>query len=155
MANIKTYVDGTAYDTVGSSDGKYFTSTFGDGIVIDKGGNIQASIKGDISGGSGRTIDFDLYKTTDLNISGETYGYGITLRMEPMIRARTIPPFTQPPILGTTLLKLQFHSGTLTVEKASSIAAKNIAVNVSDQPLGGFTVEAKGEPISSPVWSSD
>ena len=33
LSNIKTYVEGTAYDTVASSDGKYFTSTFGDGIV--------------------------------------------------------------------------------------------------------------------------
>jgi len=148
LANIKTYVDGTAYDAVVSSDGKYFTSTLGDGIVVDKGANIQASIKGDIIGGSGRTIDFDVYKTTDLNISGETYGYGITPPNgsddsgtdDSAFHATTNPWYDAS--------QVTVSSGTLTVEKASSIAAQSIAVNVANQPLGGFTVEAKGEPVS-------
>ena len=148
LSNIKTYVEGTAYDTVASSDGKYFTSTFGDGIVVDKGANIQVSIKGDIAGGSGRTIDFDLYKTTDIAVSGETYGYGITPPNgaddagtdDSAFHATTNPWYDAS--------QVTVSSGTLTVEKASSIAAQNIAVNVANQPLGGFTVEAKGEPIS-------
>jgi len=148
LANIKTYVDGAAYDAVVSSDGKYFTSTLGDGIVVDKGANIQASIKGDIAGGSGRTIDFDVYKTTDLNISGETYGYGITPPNgsddsgtdDSAFHATTNPWYDAS--------QVTVSSGTLTVEKASSIAAQNIAVNVANQPLGGFMVEAKGEPVS-------
>ena len=77
LANVKTYIDGVAYDTVVSSDGKYYTSTFGSGIVIDKGFSKEISVKGDIVGGSGRTIDFDIYKTTDLYLKGETYGFGI------------------------------------------------------------------------------
>ena len=148
MTNIKTYVDGTAYDTVVSSDGKYFTSTLGTGLIVDKGANIQASIKGDISGGSGRTIDFDVYKTTDLAITGETYGYGITPPNgaddsgtdDSAFHATTNPWYDAS--------QVTVSSGTLTVEKASSIAAQNIAVNVSNQSLGGFTVEAKGEPVS-------
>ncbi|KKU29700.1 MAG: hypothetical protein UX43_C0007G0042, partial [Candidatus Giovannonibacteria bacterium GW2011_GWB1_46_20] len=82
LSNIKTYVDGTAYDTTVSSDGKYYTAMFSDnggkGILIDKGFSKEASIKGDIVGGSGRTIDFDLAKRTDIGLLGETYGYGIT-----------------------------------------------------------------------------
>lgn len=148
LSNIKTYVDGTAYDTVVSSDGKYFTSTFGDGIVVDKGGNIQASIKGDISGGSGRTIDFDVYKTTDIAVTGETYGYGITPPNgaddsgtdDSAFHASTNPWYDAS--------QVTVSSGTLTVEKASTVAAQNIAINVTSQPLGGFTVEAKGEPVS-------
>ena len=148
LANIKTYVDGVAYDTVVSSDGKYFTSTLGTGIVVDKGGNIQAYLKGDITGGSGRTIDFDVYKTTDLAITGETYGYGITPPNgaddsgtdDSAFHATTNPWYDAS--------QVTVSSGTLTVEKASSIAAQNIAVNVSNQSLGGFTVEAKGEPVS-------
>ena len=148
LSNIKTYVDGTAYDTVVSSDGKYFTSTFGTGIIVDKGGNMQAYIKGDITGGSGRTIDFDVYKTTDLDITGETYGYGITPPNgtddagtdDSAFHASTNPWYDAS--------QVTVSSGTLTVEKASSIAAQNIAINVTNQPLGGFTVEAKGEPVS-------
>ena len=106
--NIKTYVDGTAYDTVVSSDGKYFTSTLGTGLIVDKGANIQASIKGDISGGSGRTIDFDVYKTTDLVSPEKHTVMALLLRTEPMIQALTIPLSTPQPILGTTLHRLQF-----------------------------------------------
>src|SRR6185436_1671506 len=36
LANVKVYVDGTAYDTTVSADGKYYTALFGSGIVLDK-----------------------------------------------------------------------------------------------------------------------
>jgi len=78
IANVKVYVGDTAYDTKVSSDGKYYSASFGDGIVIDKGMFKDIAIKGDIVSGSGRTIDFDIYKTTDVYLTGETYGYGIT-----------------------------------------------------------------------------
>ena len=35
-----------------------------------------------------------------------------------------------------------------TIQKATSVAAQNVAVNVSNQVLGGFTTDIKGEPIS-------
>jgi hypothetical protein len=142
LANVKTYVDGTAYDTVVSSDGKYYTSTFGNGIVVDKGNSIEVYIKGDIVGGSGRTIAFDLYKTTDVYITGETFGYGIT------------PPTTGTPgLFGATTpwynaSDVTVSSGTLTVTKATAVGAQNIAINLANQPLGGFVAEAKGEAIS-------
>ncbi|MFA4890667.1 MAG: peptidoglycan-binding domain-containing protein [Candidatus Paceibacterota bacterium] len=142
LANVKTYVDGVAYDATVSSDGKYYSSIFGDGVVVDKGGSIEISIKGDVAGGSARTISFDLYKTTDLYITGETYGYGIT-----------------PPTSGTTGLfgttnpwyngsDVTVSNGTITVSAATSVAAGNIAVSLSNQVLGGFDVEVKGEAIS-------
>ncbi|PJE73282.1 MAG: hypothetical protein COV00_00635, partial [Candidatus Tagabacteria bacterium CG10_big_fil_rev_8_21_14_0_10_40_13] len=71
-------VDGVEYATVVSSDGKYYSSTFNAGIVVDKGFSKEIAIKGDIVGGSGRTANFDIFKRTDLYVKGETYGYGVT-----------------------------------------------------------------------------
>ena len=148
LANVKTYVDGTAYDTVVSSDGKYYTSILGSGIVIDKGANIQILIKGDVVGGSGRTIDFDIYKSTDLSVSGETFGYGITPPNGSDTSGTDDSAFHQSTNPWYDASQVTVSSGTLTVEKASSVAAQNIAINLANQPLGGFSVEAKGEPVS-------
>src|SRR3989338_5647694 len=148
LTNVKTYIDGTAYDTTVSSDGKYYTSTFASSLTVDKGGFIEMSIKGDIVGGSGRTIDFDIYKNTDVNVSGETYGYGVTP-----------PNGSSDPTDDTSAFssanpwydasQVTVSSGTITVTKATSVAATNIAENVANQVLGGFTVEVKGESISA------
>ena len=148
LTNVKTYIDGTAYDTTVSSDGKYYTSTFASSLTVDKGGFIEMSIKGDIVGGSGRTIDFDIYKNTDVNVSGETYGYGVTP-----------PNGSSDPTDDTSAFssanpwydasQVTVSSGTITVTKATSVAATNIAENVANQTLGGFTVEVKGESISA------
>ena len=73
LANVQVYVDGTAYPAVVSTDGKYFSATFGSGISIDKGMSKDIWIQGDIvgTGAANRSVDFDIYKTTDLYISGE------------------------------------------------------------------------------------
>ncbi len=151
IANLKTYdiTNGKTYDNVVSADGKYFTATFGDGIVVDKGNTIEFSIKGDVAGGSGRTIKFDIYKRTDLYVTGETYGYGVTAAVG--TNACTTTTFnglfcTANPWYNAYTVTVS--NGTLTVEKANSVAAQNIAVNLSGQPLGGVTVEAKGEAIT-------
>ncbi len=140
LANVKTYVEGVAYDTVVSSDGKYYTSTFGSGIVIDKGFSAEISVKGDIVSGSARTIDFDVYKTTDLYLKGETYGYGI-------IPSTSGTGFsTGNPWYNASAVTVS--AGSLSVSKNTVFAAQNIAVNLANQPLGAFDVEAKGEPVS-------
>lgn len=140
LANVKTIVDGTEYAAVISSDGKFYTSTFGSGIVIAKGLNKEFSVKADIVGGSGRTAAFNIEKTTDIYITGERYMYGIT-----------------PPTSGTGFTAgviwypgktVTVDTGSLTVENATSVSAQNIAVNLSNQVLGGITVEIKGEPIT-------
>ncbi|NUQ57219.1 MAG: peptidoglycan-binding protein [Candidatus Paceibacter sp.] len=148
LANIKTYIDGAAYDTVVSSDGKYYTSTFGDGIVVDKGGNIEISVKGDIVGGSGRTIDFDIYRNTDVYMVGETNKYGITPPNGSSDPTDDSSNFSSGnPWYDAS--QISVSAGTITVTKATSVASQNIAENVLNQPLGGIVVEVKGEPISA------
>ena len=140
LANVKTIVDGTEYAATISSDGKYYTSTFGTGIVVAKGLNKELSVKADIVGGSGRTIAFNVEKTTDIYITGERYKYGIT-------PATSGTGFTAGVIWypGKTVT---VDTGSLTVENATSVSATNIAVTLANQALGGFTVDIKGEPIT-------
>ncbi len=142
LANVKTWVDGVSYDTTVSSDGKYYTSVFGSGILKDKGASTEIAISGDIVGGSGRTISFDVYRNTDLSVVGDTFGYILVPSTTGAsgVFGSANPWFNSP---DATVL-----SGTMSVAKASSVSAQNIAVNLANQPLGGFEVEVKGEPIS-------
>lgn len=162
LANLKTYIDGTAYDTVVSADGKYFTSTFGaSGILVDKGFSKDIWIQGDIvgSGVAGRTVQFDLYKTTDIYMSGETYGYGITPTPggNTAAAATTGSQFvtsdgTTSGTAGTPWYSgstFTVNAGTVSsVQKANSVAAANVAVGLANTILGGYEVNLKGEPIS-------
>lgn len=143
LANVKVYVDGVGYMTEVSADGKYFSANFPGGILIDKGNSKDIYIQGDIvgTGAAGRTVKFDIYKTTDLYVSGVTYGYGITPTGSGTGFTATTPWFT-----GSTVT---VNAGSVTtIQKATSVPAQNIAVNVSNQILGGFQTDIKGESIS-------
>ena len=147
VTNLKTYIDGTAYDIIIDSTGKYYTSSFNGGILIDKGFSKEISIKGDIEGGAARTIDFDVYKRTDIHLIGETYKYGIN----PPNGASAATADTGAFSTGNPwydAFQVTISSGTLNAVKASTIEAGNIAINLADQVLGGFEVEAKGEEVS-------
>lgn len=147
IGNIKTYVDGTSYDVVVSSDGKYYTTSFGEGLVVDKGASKEIYIKGDILGGSARTIDFDIYKKTDLYVTGETYTYGITPPLGASAASADSGAFsTNNPWYDA--YQATVSNGSLTAEAATSVGAQNIAINTANQILGGINVDAKGEPIS-------
>ena len=144
IANVKIYVDGTAYETTVSADGKYYSANLGTGIVIAKGLSKDIWIAGDIvgSGAAGRTVDFDLQKNTDIFVSGETYGQGIIYTGTVNGTASTATPAVNGYIVTVS-------SGSVTsINKAVSVAAQNIAINLSNQVLGGYEVDLKGEPIS-------
>lgn len=151
LANLATVVDGTSYPMTISSDGKYYTASFGSGIVIDKGFSKDLYVQGDIVGSSasGRTVQFDLYKTTDMYIVGETFGYGITISAgQSTASATTASEFTSgSPFFSGSVTTVSAGSIT-TITKSSSVPAQNIAVNVPNQPLGGFDIDIKGEPIT-------
>lgn len=148
LANVKTYVEEVAYDTIVSSDGKYYTSHFNDGIVIDKGFSKEIYIKGDIAGGSSRTIDFDLYKRTDLYLKGETYKFGINPPNGTDESGTDDGAFHLNTNPWYDAHQATISSGTITVSKGTAVEAQNIAINLADQPLGGFHVEVKGEAVT-------
>ena len=160
LANVKVYVDGTAYDTTVSADGKYYTANFSGGILIDKGLSKDVYIQGDIvgAGAAGRTVKFDIYKNTDIYLSGVTYGYGITATNPNGLTnvADTsgstsvfVGPAATPgtPFFSGAKVTVQGGSAT-SIQKATSVAAQNVAVNVPNQVLGGFQTDIKGEALS-------
>lgn len=148
--NLVTIVDGVAYPAVVSSDGKWYTSTFGAGLDVLKGFSKDIYIQGDIMGSnsSGRTVQFDLDKSTDVYITGNQFGYGITLTAATTGSVTTASEFTTgTPFFSGSVTTVSAGSVT-TVVKSANVPAQNIAVNVPDQPIGGFDIDVKGEPIT-------
>ena len=140
LSNVMIYVDGVAYPTTVSADGKYYVANLGSGTVIAKGLAKDVWIAGDItgSGSAGRKIDFDIQKNTDIYVTGETFKYGI-------IASGTITTAT-PSLNGS---EVTVSAGSFTsVTKATSVAAQNIAINLANQVLGGYTTDISGEAIS-------
>ena len=150
LDNIAVYVDGIAYTTVVSADGKYYTATFGDGVVIAKGLSKEVSIKGDIVGGSTRGVTFDLYKSTDIYVTGETYNYGIAAD-DQNITTDTFAEgtFDDERTPAYPAYDVTISAGTVTsISKSNDAAAQKINVLTANQPLGGFTVNTRGEAIT-------
>jgi hypothetical protein len=153
LANIKVHVNGSSYDPVVSADGKYYTASFlaensGKGVLLAKGFSKEFTIKGDIAGGSARTVDFDIQKRTDVAFNGGLYGYGITPPFGSDVSADAANfDATDDPWYDAA--EVLISAGTITVSTNSVLApAQNIAVNLAAQPLAAFTVDVRGEAIS-------
>ena len=144
-------VDGTSYPAVVSADGKYFTTSFGDGIVLAKGLAKDITVQGDIIGGPARNVIFDIEKATDVYMTGETYGYGVTPPAG-SVSASDASASTQVLTTGTPWydgITVTINAGSVSsVYNSSAVPAQNIAVNDPNTPLGGYTVNIVGEPIT-------
>ena len=149
LANVNTIVAGTSYPATVSTDGKYYTTVFpGTGLELPKGFSIDITIAGDIAGGSNRTIDFDIAKRTDINIVGKLFGYGITpafASSDPTDDSGNFSSVEDPYYDAT---QVTVSAGTLSASTDSSVAAQNVAINLLNQTIAGFTIDVKGEPIS-------
>src|SRR3989344_1956861 len=149
LTNVKTYVDGIAYDTMVSADGKYYTTNFpGSGILIDKGFSVDISIKGDIAGGSNRTIDFDIAKQTDIGVKGQTFNFGLIPPLAGSDPTDDSSNFSSVEDPYYDASQVTVSTGTMNVSVATSVAAQNIGINLANQPLGALAVDVKGEAIS-------
>ena len=139
LANVVTIVDGTSYPTIIDASGKYYTTIFPGGLLIGKGNNLDVYVQGDIVGSnaSSRTIDFDIDKVTDVYFVGQLYGYGIA-------PSGTFTPWYN----GDSFSVSGASVTTIGKDTGGTNAAQNVAVNVSNEPLGGYVVDLKGEPIS-------
>ncbi len=139
IVNVMAYVDGVAYTPVISGD--VYTFNFGSGIVINEGLSKEVVLKGDIAGGTNRTISFNVHKFTDINVSGETFGYGITPTGGGAGFGSGTPAYDASDV---TILAGTFNS----VSKSNSAPSANIAIQTSNQILGAFTVDIKGEGVT-------
>lgn len=155
LSNVKVMVETTAYPMTVSADGKYYTANLGSGILIPKGNRVEIYVVYDIVGSSssGRTIIFDVDKTTDIYAEGATYGYGIspaagTTSTVGLTRtgSNTTETSGTPYIYGNQITVT--GASVTTIQKSNTVAAQNIAINVPNQPLGAFEVDIKGEAIT-------
>jgi len=156
MANVTTVVNGTTYPTAISADGRYYTTTFSAGLPIQKGFSLDAYIQGDIVGSnaSSRVAQFDIDKQSDVYFVGQLYGYGIqmpynnnTSTASTLAAHATTYTSSGNPVFQGSTFSITGASATA-VAKATEVAAQNVALNVPNQPLGGYIVDLKGEQVS-------
>jgi len=144
VQDLKAYIDQsgtiTSANVAASSDGKYVTTAFSPTVKVLKGNSAEVYLKGALLGGSNRTLQFDIKKQTDFAVRGLLYGFGINPTASTGFTTGTEPFYWAS--------NITVGKATLNVEKNPAIAADNIAVNLADQPISGFTVDVKGEPIS-------
>ncbi len=155
LANVVTIVDGTSYPATVSADGRYYTTVFPGGILVPKGNSTEVYIQGDIVGSnaSGRVVEFDIDKQSDVYFVGQLYSYGVSFPYNASgsissnsTHATTYASSGNPIFQGSTF---SITGASVTgVSKATEVPAQNVAVNVSNQPLGGYVVDLKGESVS-------
>lgn len=155
LANVVTIVDGTSYPATVSADGRYYTTVFPGGLLVQKGFSKDVYIQGDIVGSnaSGRIAQFDIDKTSDVFFVGQLYGYGVAMPYNSTgtvstasTHASTYASSGNPVFQGSTF-SITGASAT-SVAKATEVAAQNVAINVPNQVVGGYVVDLKGEAVS-------
>lgn len=155
LSNVKINVDGTDYDASVSSDGRYYSAMVPSGIKIEKGFSKDVYVKGDITGSnaSGRTVQLDIDRRTDILFTGELYGYGITptgnafgtigtAQTGSALATSSDNPWYQGPDVVIS------GASVTSIAKASEVPAANVAVNVPSVTLGGFVTDIKGEALN-------
>ena len=149
VANVETIVDGVEYPSV--RDGRHYVAVFpGTGISIKKGFSKDVSIKADIVSGSGRAIDFDIERNTDIHLVGTTYGYAVT----PALTLGTDTDNNDDSKFRTSnnpyydASQVDVSAGTMNVSGWTQVNAANVGTGILDTILGGLTVEVRGEPIT-------
>lgn len=152
LTNVMVVVNGTSYPATVSTDGKYYTAALGNGVLIQKGNQVDVFVQYDIvgSGSSNRTVIFDVDKNTDIFGTGQTYGFGVS----PANGSSSVPGSrgtltitNGTPYIYSTQTTISGASVT-TIGKANEVPAQNIAINLSNQPLGGYVVDVKGENMT-------
>jgi hypothetical protein len=157
MQNVMTVVNGTSYPTTADVTGRYYTTVFPNGIVIPKGNSVDAYVQADLGANTtaSTVAQFDIYRNTDIYVVGNQFGYGITPTISSFgtistasthgsnfAATNTGNPFFQGSTVSVT-------AGTFsTIQNATSVGAQNVAVNVPNQPLGGFQTNLTGEGIT-------
>jgi hypothetical protein len=142
LANVAIVVDGVSYPASVSADGKYYEASLGSGKLVTKGNQVEVYVVGDLAGSnsSGRTVQFHVDKSSDIYATGVTYGYGAAVS-----GGSAGTPF----FYGMTVTVAGASVTTIEKSNTNTGAAQNVAINVSNQPLGSFVVDIKGESITT------
>jgi hypothetical protein len=116
---------------MGSRYAYFDLSTCGDVCKIKAGKNETFTLRGDITGGSGRTFDFDVKVADDIVAYDLLNNTNVT--PSDSINAGNI---------------ITISRGKLTVSKSNTIKASNIAESTNDLALGTWNFKVEGEPIT-------
>ncbi|MFC1700734.1 hypothetical protein ACFLZ0_01175 [Patescibacteria group bacterium] len=138
LTNIELLQDGVKIADANVIDSKYATFNFTP-ITLNKGQIGQFQVRSDVSDGSARTVILGIYKTTDLLVKGNTYGYNITPTYS------STGASSASPVLRDN--EFTISNGTLQVTRSNTVGATNVAVS-NDQFLGAYEFVCKGEPIN-------
>ena len=154
LANVMAWVDGQSYPV--TVDGDYYTVSFPGGILINEGLSKELIISGDIVGGTNRTIAFDVRKHTDVYATGETYGYGVKADDGNTTTSGAEGTYDDESTPAYNAYDVTVSAGTFnSVSKSNAAPAANIAQQKSDEILGAFTVDIKGEGIQVQTLNFD
>ncbi len=147
LTNVMVTVKGTDYATTLSADGKYYLAKFSPVLVFDKGAIIEIALKADVSGGSNRTIDFDIQRRTDIVVRGNVFNYAIIPANGSTANTTTQGEgFTSTEPYYDAYLHT-ISTGSLRIEKSNTVPAGNVSVDTSNTVVGAFGFEAKGEQV--------
>lgn len=142
LGDYQLYKDGTKVAS-GTVNDKYINFSL-PATTIPKGETYQYQVKADVLGGSARTVDLGVYRTTDLLVKGNTYGYNITPSYSGTGSSYTSAAVYNKPVLSDN--QFTVSNGTLTVERSNTVGAENITPG-NGQVLGAFKFTVKGEEI--------
>ncbi|PIR74197.1 MAG: hypothetical protein COU35_04015 [Candidatus Magasanikbacteria bacterium CG10_big_fil_rev_8_21_14_0_10_47_10] len=136
VSGLELVVNGNVVGTAQMvSNYVYFDlSGCGDACVIDDGKNESFLLRGDIVGGSGRTLDFDLKRADDMVIKDLLNNTFVS----PIVAA-------QPLALGNVVT---INAGKMTVTKTNTVMSKNVAEDSTDIDLGSWNFKVEGESIT-------
>lgn len=135
--NLKLYQGSNLIATATKSGNTYFTFTLAAPITILKGNSTYFTVKGDISGRKLDTATMDVRYSTDVNIVGNTYGFG----MNPSLTAGGTGSYIED--LATAHANVTtVQAGQLTVTQNGPSTA-NIGKNTTDVTLLNFTMTAQ------------
>ena len=132
VANLELVIDG---DVVGTASMVSNYVTFDLAAVakakILNGNNETFKLRGDIVGGSGRTLDFDIKKVDDIKVKD-------------LLNSAYVTPSAAIDS-GRTIT---ISRGTLNVSKTNTVKAANIPENTTDLNLASWNFKVQGEPIT-------
>lgn len=146
LANVVVRAKDKDYPATVSSDGKYFIAKFADGLMVEKGGNIEFSVKADLVNGSARTVDMDILKKADIVVKGKNFGYSIVVGGGSS-GAASAGAFSsnQEPFFNAYAATI--NKGSVLISTSNKVSAGNVPIDVADTVLGSLTVDTKGEPV--------
>lgn len=146
LSEVRVTVNGTSVTATPSADGRFWSASFPGGITIPRGSSREIVIRGNIIAGTGRTVDFDISRETDIVARGRSFGFFVT----PMGGNPGAAPLggfssTQEPFYNG--FPITISHGTFSIERSNTVPAGSVVANTSNTPLGAFVFDIRGEAV--------